>query len=116
MVFICLQPSGDDGSPDWDEEDTPEKVQEEPLKVKSNWQIEHEQYQRLCRGDAQRPQKLLAKLKCYYNYGQHPYLRLMPHKEEVVNLKPMISIFHEVLSDSEIETVKTLATPRVSKP
>ena len=86
------------------------------MKVKSNWQIEHEQYQRLCRGDAQRPQKLLAKLKCYYNYGQHPYLRLMPHKEEVVNLKPMISIFHEVLSDSEIETVKELATPRVSKP
>jgi len=74
-------------------------------------QIEYKQYQRLCRGDAGRSQELVAQLKCHYNFGTHPYLRMMPHKEEVVNLKPMISIFHEMLTDSEIDTIETLSTP-----
>jgi len=39
----------------------------------------------------------------------------MPHKEEVVNLKPKISIFHDVLTPSEIETIKGLATPRFKR-
>ena len=110
-----LKNLGDDGSLDFEDNEGPTKVKEEPIPAsKTTWQIEHEQYQRLCRGDAQRPQKLLKQLECKFNYGTHPFLRLMPHKEEVVNLKPKISIFHDVLTQSEIETIKGLATPRVS--
>ena len=37
----------------------------------------------------------------------------MPHKVETVSLDPPISMFHDVISDEEIETVKELATPQV---
>jgi prolyl 4-hydroxylase len=37
----------------------------------------------------------------------------MPYKVEIVSLEPYIEIYHQVLNDDEIETVKELATPRV---
>ena len=55
-----------------------------------------------------------SKLFCRYSYGQHPYLTIAPYKEEDVFLKPRILLYHEVLSDKEISTIKELATPRVS--
>ena len=57
---------------------------------------------------------LKAKLKCYYSHGNNPYLTYAPFKSEVVFLSPKIVIYYEVLSDDEINTIKTLATPRVS--
>ena len=106
--------SGDDGVlEDPTDEDVPMKVKEEAIQAKTTWQIEHEQYLRLCRGDVERSPKVMAQLKCYFNFGTDPYLALMPHKEEVVNIKPRISIFYDVLTDNEIATVKELATPRV---
>ena len=104
--------SGDDGLLA-DDQEIPIKVKEEAVATKTTWQIEHEQYLRLCRGDVERSPKVLAKLKCYLNFGEDPYLKLMPYKEEVVNLKPRISIFYDVLTETEIQTVKELATPRV---
>jgi len=105
---------GDDGTLA-DDQEIPIKVKEEPVATKTTWQIEHEQYLRLCRGDVERSPKVLAKLKCYLNFGEDPYLKLMPYKEEVVNLKPRISIFYDVLTENEIQTVKELATPRFKR-
>ena len=57
-----------------------------------------------------------AQLSCSYQHGFHPFLRYAPYKEETVYLKPRIVIYHEVLTDGEIETIKAMATPRVSYP
>jgi prolyl 4-hydroxylase len=40
---------------------------------------------------------------------------LGPVKEEEVFLQPRIVLYHEFLSDSEVETVKRLATPRFKR-
>ena len=37
----------------------------------------------------------------------------MPYKEEVMSLQPKVSVFHEVLSDREIESIKETAYPTV---
>ena len=38
-----------------------------------------------------------------------------PVKEEEVFLKPRIVVYHDFLSDPEVETVKRLATPRFKR-
>ena len=38
----------------------------------------------------------------------------MPYKEEIMSLKPKVSLFYEVLSDREIASIKELAFPLVS--
>ena len=50
---------------------------------------------------------------CYYSHGHHDYLKIIPYKVEIVSLMPRIDIYHEVLNEDEIETVKELAMPRV---
>ncbi len=55
------------------------------------------------------------RLHCRYTTGRHPWLLLAPHKEETVHLKPRIKIYHDVLSDKDIDVIKSIATPRVRK-
>ena len=55
------------------------------------------------------------RLHCRYTTGRHPWLILAPHKEETVHLKPRIKIYHDVLSDKDIDVIKSIATPRVRK-
>ena len=43
----------------------------------------------------------------------NPRLLLKPAKEEEVYLNPWIVIYHDVVSDKEIETIKKIATPKV---
>lgn len=57
---------------------------------------------------------LLAQLKCWYDARRQPYLVLMPIKIEQSSIDPAIYIFHDVLSDDEIETIKELAKPMVT--
>ena len=57
--------------------------------------------------------RVKSKLKCRYNFGFHSYLTFMPYKEEIMSLKPKVSVFLEVLSDREIASIKELAFPRV---
>merc|ERR1719385_557699 len=72
-------------------------------------------YKVLCQCRGQRSPRILAQLRCHYSVGSHPYLTLMPYKEEVASLEPPISIFYDVISDKEIETVKKLATPKLKR-
>jgi len=55
-----------------------------------------------------------ARLRCHYFTNNNPYLLLGPIKEEEAYLNPRLVIYHDVLSDNEIETIKKLAQPRVS--
>jgi prolyl 4-hydroxylase len=53
-----------------------------------------------------------ARLKCRYWNKNHPFLTLAPFKVEEAHHRPDIYIFHDVLADSEIATIKRLAQPR----
>ncbi len=57
--------------------------------------------------------RLKSKLTCRYFYGFHPFMRIAPVKEEEVYLKPRLVVYHEVITDRELDVVKRLATPRV---
>lgn len=75
-----------------------------------NAQAEYSLYKKLCRGEPIKEHKSV--LKCRYFHGHNDYLKIGPFKEEEVNLSPRIVIYYEVLSESETNTVKSLATPR----
>jgi prolyl 4-hydroxylase len=72
-------------------------------------------YQQVCRKSDPFPSKLHKYLKChYYDDHHHPRLVLQPVKLEIAFVKPTLYIFHDFVSDKEIERLKELASPRVS--
>nr|CAD7202878.1 unnamed protein product [Timema douglasi] len=73
---------------------------------------ERDLYEMLCRGDVTLPDSVLSQLKCSYVDGGVPFLKLAPVKMEEAFHKPRIVIYHDVIYDSEIATIKRLAQPR----
>ncbi|XP_058127570.1 prolyl 4-hydroxylase subunit alpha-1-like isoform X2 [Anopheles coustani] len=73
---------------------------------------ERKLYEQLCRGEQQPPIELRSRLVCRYTSNQSAFLRLAPLKLEEVYLRPYIVIYHEVMSDGEIERIKHYARPR----
>lgn len=57
--------------------------------------------------------KVEGRLRCRYVTNNVPYLFIQPFKMEEAFHKPLIVIYHNVVSDDEIETVKKMAQPRV---
>ena len=54
----------------------------------------------------------MSKLNCrYINY--HPFLYIAPIKEEIVFDNPTIWLYHDVITDKQVETFKTFAYPKV---
>lgn len=76
---------------------------------------ERQLYESLCRNELEPDLQLQAKLKCRYVTNKSAFLKIAPLKLEEVNLKPYIVIYHDVIHDNEIEVLKQLAKPRVSK-
>lgn len=83
----------------------------ENIDVADDWQRERRAYERLCRGEGTMSQRVVAKLYCYYQHGPSDFLIISPVKAEVVHIHPTVTIYHDVLSDSEIAVIKELATP-----
>ncbi|KAG8197754.1 hypothetical protein JTE90_006800 [Oedothorax gibbosus] len=54
-------------------------------------------------------------LYCEYYTNKNPYYILQPIKREIVFENPFIVIFHDVVSDREIEIIKFLAQPRLER-
>lgn len=71
-------------------------------------------YRILCQGIEMRAPNETSKLFCRYVFDYSPFLRIAPLKLEVINMKPYIAIYHDVIYDSEIEILKELASPDVS--
>jgi prolyl 4-hydroxylase len=71
-------------------------------------------YERLCRGEKTHVYKYEHKLHCRY-VRHHPMFYIRPLKEEIAYFNPRIVIIHDAISDSEIELVKELATPRLAR-
>ncbi|XP_018332040.1 prolyl 4-hydroxylase subunit alpha-1 [Agrilus planipennis] len=73
-------------------------------------------YEQLCRGEVKTPVEITSKLKCYYyNKNRDPFLLLAPFKVEEAYKDPDIFIFHDVMYDEEIETIKNMARPRFKR-
>lgn len=51
-------------------------------------------------------------MTCWY-YNDAPRLKIKPAKVERVFVKPEIIIFRGILAESEMNTIKELASPRV---
>lgn len=104
---------GEDGEEE-DKTEEPNKYTERPLDEyrKSD---EFQTYESLCRGENTHDYKLKHKLKCRYVHNNNPRLLLKPAKEEEVYLNPWIVIYHDVVSDKEIDTIKRIATPLLSR-
>uniref|UniRef100_A0A182ITR6 procollagen-proline 4-dioxygenase n=1 Tax=Anopheles atroparvus TaxID=41427 RepID=A0A182ITR6_ANOAO len=66
-------------------------------------------YYSLCRGDFHRPASDLATLHCRYERSRSPFLRIAPLKVEEVNHDPYIVVYHQVISDKEIDTLHTIS-------
>lgn len=72
-------------------------------------------YEALCRNEVSTPAEVQAKLRCrYLTRPENLFLTIAPFKIEEAHLDPDLFIFHDVMSDEEIETIKRLAHPRVS--
>jgi prolyl 4-hydroxylase len=54
-----------------------------------------------------------ARLRCRYITNNVPYFFIQPIKMEEALMNPRIVIYHDVISDEEIDTLKKLAQPRV---
>jgi prolyl 4-hydroxylase len=55
-----------------------------------------------------------ARLRCRYVTNNVPYFFIQPIKMELASLKPRLVIYHNVVTDKEIETAKKLAQSRVT--
>nr|XP_008104883.1 PREDICTED: prolyl 4-hydroxylase subunit alpha-1 isoform X2 [Anolis carolinensis] len=78
---------------------------------------ERQKYEMLCRGEGlkmtpRRQKKLFCR---YYDGNRNPKYILRPVKQEDEWDRPRIVRFVEIISDEEIETVKELAKPRLSR-
>ena len=60
------------------------------------------------------PNPYQHQLACFYR-KPHPYYLLRPLKEEVFYEDPRIVVYHDLLVDSEMDKIKDLARPAVSK-
>lgn len=57
-----------------------------------------------------------AQLHCRISPMSSPYLILQPVKMEQISIKPPVTLFYDVLSDEEIETIQNMANPLVLHP
>lgn len=76
---------------------------------------ERDVYEMHCRLEHVMPAAVASKLKCRYTDKGNPFLRLARVKEEEAYLKPLILIYHDVIYNSEIETIKKLSMPRFKR-
>jgi len=107
-----FQKRGEDGLGDADESTN---ILQERRKRDSELGEERVKYEQLCRGQQFVPQPILDKLVCRYSTGKHPYLLIGPIKEEEVYPDPRIVIFHDLITDAEIATIKDMAIPRFKR-
>lgn len=56
----------------------------------------------------------ISYLRCRYNHKNSHYLKIAPLKEELISIIPQISLFRDVLYDSEIQFLKEKSKERVS--
>lgn len=67
---------------------------------------EHYLFSQSCRGLRFQNVTLTSKYYCYY-HTTNPFTKIGPFKVEIMNFNPLISIYYDVLTDEEMEFLKT---------
>lgn len=85
--------------------------------LQSEQDNEKELLKRGCKGDYNQMRPMVAsEFRCHYLTENHPFLKLAPIKIEVIIVEnPYLVIFHDIVSDNEIETLKNLAKPGLER-
>uniref|UniRef100_A0A8C3KHD8 Prolyl 4-hydroxylase subunit alpha-1 n=1 Tax=Calidris pygmaea TaxID=425635 RepID=A0A8C3KHD8_9CHAR len=94
-----------------------DQMEKETEVKKKDYLPERRKYEMLCRGEGlkmtpRRQKRLFCR---YYDGNRNPRYILGPVKQEDEWDKPRIVRFLDIISDEEIETVKELAKPRLSR-
>ncbi|XP_059677020.1 prolyl 4-hydroxylase subunit alpha-1 isoform X2 [Gavia stellata] len=97
--------------------DSEDQLEKETEVKKKDYLPERRKYEMLCRGEGlkmtpRRQKRLFCR---YYDGNRNPRYILGPVKQEDEWDKPRIVRFLDIISDEEIETVKELAKPRLSR-
>nr|XP_010296060.1 PREDICTED: prolyl 4-hydroxylase subunit alpha-1 isoform X3 [Balearica regulorum gibbericeps] len=97
--------------------DSEGQMEKETEVKKKDYLPERRKYEMLCRGEGlkmtpRRQKRLFCR---YYDGNRNPRYILGPVKQEDEWDKPRIVRFLDIISDEEIETVKELAKPRLSR-
>ena len=103
---------GEDGLGDADES---VNILKERRKREEELGEERVNYEQLCRGEEFVTVEERSKMMCRYNFGKHSFLKIGPLKEEEVFLNPRIVLFHDFLTESEMDTIRDMATPRFKR-
>lgn len=75
---------------------------------------EFEVFSKSCIGRNVQNVSVISKLFCHYQ-SNNAFTKIAPFKVEVANLLPYVAIFHEVISDYEIEIFKTTSMIRLHR-
>lgn len=91
-------------------------ISSEKTRPKKREDSERELYESLCRGESYISPKAASELYCHYLDTQNrSYLRYMRIKVEIIFKKPYLVVFHDIMSENEIEVIKQLAYPKLKR-
>ncbi|XP_054167390.1 prolyl 4-hydroxylase subunit alpha-1-like [Oppia nitens] len=85
------------------------------LKIVEGESDDYHNYQALCRGENLKTAKEEKNLKCYLTNKGNPLLILQPIKVEVFNENPLVVMFHDLMTEYEMQTYKDLAIPMLTR-
>jgi prolyl 4-hydroxylase len=71
-------------------------------------------YEELCRGEEVMEITNKHRLHCSYKRS-HPLFIYAPLKQEIVNFEPLLLMYHDLLTDSEIAKAQELAIPKLHR-
>ncbi|XP_055906471.1 prolyl 4-hydroxylase subunit alpha-1-like [Eupeodes corollae] len=76
---------------------------------------EFKTYEKVCRGEVKQSPTEERPLRCRNFHRNVPYRLLMPFKMEELNLDPYVVVFHDVIRDAEIEPIKEISKPGMTR-
>jgi prolyl 4-hydroxylase len=104
---------GDDGTDDVPVDDS---LEFHHISNPNNYDLpERKLYELACRGELHPAESVLSQLSCRYVDNNVPFLKIAPLKLEEKYPDPWIVVYHDVMYDSEIETIKRLAQPKLKR-
>lgn len=87
--------------------------QEDELIYENTW--EYELQRKSCRDEISPSPEQQKDLKCKLKSGPHYSLKLAPLKMEELSKDPYVAVFHNVISNNEVETVINLSKSRITE-
>ncbi|XP_077863014.1 prolyl 4-hydroxylase subunit alpha-1-like [Saccoglossus kowalevskii] len=84
------------------------------VRPNSTYLDDRDAYEALCRGERRKPLDS-SKVKCQYVTNGNYRLLLQPAKQEIMHHNPRVVLYHDVISDEEINEVIKLAKPKLRR-